>query len=211
MSDPLLELITDCEPATGDKNRANSLGDNVIKVRREFHGMPEVCHKLASHIIHLRREVDMGHHHFEFYKCLNQYRPVILEHYNVRWLLSICDTIVDVGDVTSSAIAMNIVQCVNGTNLHNTLLVNAVDGGLDTHKLQRDAKVPTWGGMVTADVPTGDMIFNMMKRLDRVIGIHPLLNEIWQKIKLTGRYDENVAMNHVCKHSTHKDMRLYFQ
>lgn len=211
MIDPLLEPITDVAPATGDKNRTPDLADNIHKVRSEFHGMPEVCHKVASHIIHLRREIDMGHHHFEFYKCLNQYRPVIIEHYNVRWLLSICDTIVDVGDVVSSAIAMNIVQCVNGTNLHNTLLVNAVDGNLAHDKLKEDRKVPTWGGMVTADVPTGDMIFNMMKRLDIIIKPHVVLNDIWQKIKHEGRYDENVAMNHVCRHSKDKDMRLYFQ
>ena len=74
--------------------------------------------------------------------------------------------LVDIGDPITGATAMNIVQCINRCNLDSTILVNVVDGRLDGNKLSQELKATTWGGMITADVPSGDMIYNMMNRLD---------------------------------------------
>jgi uncharacterized protein (UPF0218 family) len=93
------------------------------------------------------------------------YTPTLLKHMNVRWLLSICDTIVDIGSPHQSAVAMNIVQCINRCNLDATIMVNCVDGRLDRNKLMLEQKVPTWGGMITADVPTGDILYSIWKRI----------------------------------------------
>ena len=209
--DPMLVPIAGIDTGASNLNRLPDIADNILNVRREFVGMPEVCHTLVSHIIHLRRNIDTEHHSTAFWYYLLRYKKTILKHYNVRWLLSILDTIVDIGDIAQSAIAMNIVQCINGTNIHYTLLVNAVDGNLDGGKLCREIKVPTWGGMITADVPTGDMIYNMMTRLDRVVANDRLLNDIWCEIKKRGRDNPNVILNHVCNASAFKHQRKFFQ
>ena len=142
--DPLLNIIpgkvTEIEHNLG---RVSNLEHNIRYVRREFIGKPEVCHTLVGHIIHLRRDPTSEYHKEEFYKLLDAYKDVLLEHYDVRWLLSIVDTIADIGNVTSSAIAMNIVQCINGTNLHNSILLNVVDGTVDSDKLKNEIKYDT--------------------------------------------------------------------
>jgi len=211
MNDPMLAIIDAPKVHGSSLNRIPDLQDNIDNVRTEFHNKPEVCHKLAEHIIYLRRNIDVPYHTAHLFQILESYRAVILQHYNVRWMLSICDTIVDVAPATRSAIAMNIVQCINGCNLHNTLLVNAVDGGLQPQKLGQELKVPTWGGMVTADTVNGDMIYNMMCRLDKVVAKDELLFDIWKAIKDIGRMEHDVPMNHVCKFNNNPHMRLFFQ
>lgn len=208
--DPNLEIIQGNSPAR-NLNRLHNMEENIKAVRAEFIGKPEVCHMLVAEIIKLRRNPANQTAREEFWDLLNIYTDVILEHYDVRWLLSICDTIVDIGSELKSAIAMNIVQCVNGTNLHHSILVNAVDGNIDLNKLRHEIKVPTWGGMITADIPNGDMIHNMMNRLDAVIEQEPLLCKIWCRIKDIGREESNLVMNHFCKASNFEHQRKYFK
>tara|TARA_B100001057_G_C22633945_1_gene865515 strand:+ start:65 stop:700 length:636 start_codon:yes stop_codon:yes gene_type:complete len=208
--DSNLQIIEGNTPAK-NLNRLHNIEENIKAVRAEFIGKPEVCHMLVAEIIKLRRNPGNQTAREEFWDLLNIYTDVILEHYDVRWLLSICDTIVDIGSELKSAIAMNMVQCVNGTNIHHTLLVNAVDGNIDANKLRHEIKVPTWGGMITADIPNGDMIHNMMNRLDAVIEQEPLLNKIWCRIKDIGREENNLVLNHFCNASNQEHQRKFFK
>lgn len=209
MSDPLLELI---EGKTAKNlNRLSNIDDNINAIRGEFVGMPEVCHTLAGHIVHLRRNPADSEHIAAFTQLLEEYNGVIFSNYDIRWLLSICDTYVDIGDPLTNSIAMNIVQCINGCNIHHTILANVVDGRLDQNKLQQEIKLPTFGGMITADIPSGDMIHNMMIRLDKVVAQHTMLNSIWNTIKQRSIQDGNVVMNHLCLNSRFEEQRTFFK
>jgi len=210
MQDPNLQIIEGTNPAK-NLNRIQDMQKNIEAVRAEFIGKPEVCHMLVAEIIKLRRNPGNQTARETFWDLLNSYTDVILENYDVRWMLSICDTVVDIGDKLQSAIAMNLVQCVNGTNIHHSILVNAVDGNIDANKLRHELKVPTWGGMITADIPNGDMIHNMMNRLDAVIEQDELLNKIWITIKDRGRNESNLVMNHFCNASNFEHQRKYFK
>jgi len=211
MKDPELEIIpgSDSDVAR-NLTRLTDINQNIANVRKEFIGKPKVCHSIATQIIWLRRKPSEYDHREQFWTLLNKYRSTLLEHLDIRWLLSICDTIVDIGDHVQSATAMNIVQCINRCNLDATLLLNCRDGTLDRVQLGKDRKIPTWGGMVTADVPTGDMIYNMQKRLDTVVQRDPLLWDIWCEIKDRSRYENNVVMNFVCAQSKHAHQRKFF-
>ena len=208
--DPNLAIIQGSNPAK-NLNRIQDMDENIKAVRAEFIGKPEVCHMLVAEIIKLRRDPDNVISNNGFWFLLDGYLDVILEHYDIRWILSICDTIVDIGDELQSAIAMNIVQCVNGTNIHHSILINAVNGAIDSNKLRHELKVPTWGGMITADIPNGDMIHNMMNRLDVVIKQDEQLNSIWNAIKDRGRNESNLVMNHFCNASNFEHQRKFFK
>ena len=209
--DPLLELIPGNDSDIAHNlNRHKDITVNIKQLIREFIGKPRVCYNVASHIVHLRRKPDLHRHQNEFNRLIEQYLDVLLEHLDVRWLLSICDTYVDIGDRHRSAVAMNIVQCVNDTNLHLTIIANVENGDLDPSKLTKERKIKTWGGMITADIPTGDMIYNMMTRLNRVVKTDELLNKIWCEIKHRGRTEGNVVMNHLCHYSKYQHQKEYF-
>ena len=210
IDDPNLKIIQGSEPAR-NLNRIQDMDKNIEAVRAEFIGKPEVCHMLVAEIIKLRRNIKDQRSRNEFWLLLNEYLDVILKHYDVRWILSICDTIVDIGDGVQRAIAMNMVQCINGTNIHHSILVNAVNGDIDGNKLRHELKVPTWGGMITADIPNGDMIHNMMNRLDEIIKQDEQLNTIWNTIKDRGREEPNLVMNHICNASNQEHQRKDFK
>lgn len=207
MIDPL-ELITDVEPAR-NLNRMTDVEQNIQVVRGEFVGKPEICHTLVKHIIYLRRGINVAENKAEFLRLVSTYINTFIKHYDVRWLISICDTYIDHGDENSSAIAMNIVNIVNGTNITNTVLHTCKDPSMVIQ--QTDAKYPTWGGMITCDIITGDTIHNMMTRNDKVISTHPILNTIWCEIKNKGRKEHNIPVNHICKAHTNSEWRTYFK
>lgn len=207
--DPLLEII-DGKPAK-NLNRLANTDKNIEAVKAEFVGKPVVCHELVKQIILLRRGIDTDTNTERFFELWETYHETLLKELDTRWLLSVVDTAVDVGDDQESAVAMNISQCINQCNIHTSLLVNAVDGRLDGNKLQREMKMPTWDGMITVDVPTGDMIHNMMIRMDKVIATEPWLNDIWTELKNRLRTQENLPLNIICKMSRVEHQRLYFK
>jgi len=212
MIDPMLiPIIGDNDQIARNLNRMPDVDDNIRAVRNEFIGKPAVCYHLVTHIIYLRRNIDVEHNTQCFYSLLGTHRSTLMRELDIRWLLSICDTIVDVGDVTSSAIAMNIVQCINRCNIDRSILANAIHGDLDLNKLKHEIKVPSWGGMITVDVPNGDMIHNMMTRLDTVVANDSLLNTIWCEIKDRSRGDNAIVLTHICRASNNPQHREFFK
>ena len=211
-TDPLLDIIPgDQSNRKTNLNRLSDVDQNIQAVRSEFIGMPEVCHQLATQIIHLRRDPSSATHSATFYRLWMLYEAVFLEHLNVRWLISVCDTLVDTATPHQSAVAMNIVQCINRCNLDVTLLLNAVNGTLDRTKLSQELKVKTWGGMINADVPTGDMLHNMMMRLESVVQGDQLCYRIWRKIVEHSRNEPNVIMEYIAGSSKFKHQQEFFK
>lgn len=207
--DPLLEIIQGT-PAK-NLNRAQDLEQNILQVKSEFVGKPQICHELVKTIIYIRRKVNMTENTARFYDLWNLYKKTLLTELDTRWLLSVVDTAIDIGDDLEAAVAMNISQCVNQCNIHASLLVNCVDGRLDVNKLSQELKFPTWDGMISVDVPTGDMVHNMMVRMDEVIGTESWLMEIWTEIKNRLRTQENLPMNIISRFSRIESQRDFFK
>jgi hypothetical protein len=183
---PLLEIIEGIPPAQ-NLNRLQDVEKNIEAVKGEFLGKPLVCHELVKHIIYLRREIDVEENTKCFYALLDEYLDVLLENYNLRWLLSVCDTLVDIGDTAQSNAAMNLVISVNYLNIIITVLDIANDGRPNVDKLKRNPghKRPTFDGLITADIYEGDMMYNLQKRLNQVAATDELVNAIWKEIKRT--------------------------
>lgn len=208
--DPLLEIIPGDSPAK-NLNRLSDVEQNISAVKAEFVGKPLVCHELVKTIIYLRRKINMKDNTPRFFDLWENYHKTLLKELDTRWLLSVVDTTIDVGDDLEAAVAMNISQCINQCNIHASLLVNCVDGRLDSNKLKQEIKFPTWDGMISVDVPSGDMIHNMMNRMDEIISREPWLNDIWLEIKSRLRGQEHLPMNIISKFSRFEHQREFFK
>jgi hypothetical protein len=194
--DPLLKIIEGIPPAK-NLNRLHDAEQNIKAVKAEFVGKPLVCHELVKHIVYLRRGIEVEQNTQCFYALLDKYMDEILEHYDLRWLLSICDTLVDIGDPARSAAAMNLVQCVNYLNIISSLLDVVNDGRINGDKLRRNPghKRPTFDGMIALDMYSGDMMYNLQTRMNRVAAQDPLVNDIWEEIKHRLVDDPSVPTN----------------
>ena len=193
--DPMLKIIDDVNPAK-NLNRVKDLEKNCQSVRSEFVGKPEVCHQLVIHIIHLRRGIDVHNRYTQFKLLLDKYFDVLLKNYDVRWLLSILDTIADHGDPLRSATAMLVVSHLNHINIH----YNITDSTVIKNFSQSKNKVPTWGGMISADVHSGDMIHNMVDRVNKIVKRSPDVNRVWQEIKTRAK-SEKLLIDYLIEHN----------
>ena len=209
--DTLLEIIEGIPPAK-NLNRLQDVEQNIKAVKAEFVGKPLVCHELVKHIVYLRRNIDVEKNSKAFYAILDKYMDEILEHYNLRWLLSICDTLVDIGDPARSAAAMNLVQCVNYLNIMSSLLDIVNDGSPNVDKLRRNPghKRPTFDGMIALDMYHGDMMYNLICRMNSVISKDELVNDIWEEIKHRLVDDMSVPTNWLCSVHSNEGQRLFY-
>ncbi len=201
----LKNKITDVEPAR-NLNRHADIQINCAQVRREFVGKSEVCHQLAVHIIHLRRDIDVDYHWEQFTYLIHTHWHILEQELDVRWLLSCADTIIDHGTIEQSGIAMSITMCINSINILYTGLLMA-----DTKTLnpQLGQKQPTWGGMITADLFDGDMMFNMMTRMNSVVDKDMLCAKIWHAIKHNS-VDGRIPVNAITSLNRDPQKKKYF-
>lgn len=183
MSDPMLQPIPG-NPADIKSNvlRHNNIDRHLEAMQAEFIGKPYVCWLLVTYIIKLRRNIDVNANKVEFTRLLGTYADVLISNYDVRWLVSICDTIADYGDELLKPRAMMIVNFVNMIKLNDTVLLIAKDPTPDPTKVQNFKVSPTWGGMTSYDIRKGDMTKNMFGRLDKVLDPTPMLKKIFKKI-----------------------------
>ena len=182
--DTLLEIIEGIPPAK-NLNRLQDVEQNIKAVKAEFVGKPLVCHELVKHIVYLRRNIDVEKNSKAFYAILDKYMDEILEHYNLRWLLSICDTLVDIGDPARSAAAMNL-------------------------RRNPGHKRPTFDGMIALDMYHGDMMYNLICRMNSVISKDELVNDIWEEIKHRLVDDMSVPTNWLCSVHSNEGQRLFY-
>jgi DNA-binding winged helix-turn-helix (wHTH) protein len=206
--DPLLAIIPgDVNSKPRNLIRLSNMEQNIQNVRREFVGKPEVCHEMVKLIIYCRRGYQLDRNISAFYDLWNKYQDVLLKEYDVRWLISVCDTVVDVGDGQQSAIAMNIVQCVQHCNIQQAIILA---GGVTTFNPGLAQKKKTWHGMQTMDWTSGDMIFNMQTRLNRIISQDEMMHKIWMEIKSRLGSEKNLPMNQVCSINSNFRGRNFF-
>src|SRR5690606_9534235 len=100
---------------------AKDLNEHIEQLKHEFVGQPALNHYHASLIVLIRREVDVEEN-FEKFKALwESERDFLLASLNIRWLISACDTFLDLhDDVTLKATLMNAVVLINTLKLQET-------------------------------------------------------------------------------------------
>lgn len=201
--DKLLEEIPFISIPTVDEKRRQRkphLEDELLIVRKQFEGKPEVCYSCAELIVKIRRSIDLDDSLKMFFKLLDDYSDTIIKNTNVRWLISISDTLIDHSEnPTQCAIAMIISQFVTQLNVHHSLLLNCVDGRLDERKLRTEIKMDTWEGMITMDFPNGDTLKNMLARIRNIVKLDPLCEKLWNEIELRAKSQPNIVLNAIAK------------
>ena len=153
------------------------------EVGLQFKAWPNECHLLIAAIIKIRRGSISAKE--EFYDLIDGYLDVMIERLTIRWLISICNTIVDI-DKKRAPTALNIVQAVNGLFEHHRLLIkeHATPGPVVSPAPEVHIKMShTEGGIITCEMSAGDVITTMMDRVDKIVEQDEQLNKIWCRIK----------------------------
>ena len=187
------------------------LKENIKDVKRAFIGKPRVCHEIVKSIIHLRRGIEVEYHTERFYSLLDKYQDVLISEFDTRWLISLCDTIVDTGNDIDSSSAMTVVLIVNGLNIQAILLEIAGANQPSKDQVRNTSGRKTWDGMLSAFPTKGDMVFNMMTRAEKNISRSALVLPIWQEIKNRFRDDLSIPVNWLMDAHDNEKYRKFFR
>jgi hypothetical protein len=187
------------------------LKENIKDAKRAFIGKPRVCHEIVKSIIHLRRGIEVEYHTERFYSLLDKYQDVLISEFDTRWLISLCDTIVDTGNDIDSSSAMTVVLIVNGLNIQAILLEIAGANQPSKDQVRNTSGRKTWDGMLSAFPTKGDMVFNMMTRAEKNISRSALVLPIWQEIKNRFRDDLSIPVNWLMDAHDNEKYRKFFR
>ena len=151
-------------------------------LEREFAGQPQLVFFHAKTIVRIRREKGSPRNTALFWDMWTQETAFLLEHLDTRWLVSACDTIVDViDDVGEQKAAMFASFLANTVKLYET--ERAISGPAPKYDMAKlDRRVPLFDGTSAFLVGRGDMIRNLMQRLDQTTAANTVSDQILREL-----------------------------
>ncbi len=167
-------------------NMLKDIKEHLAHLKTAFHGEPELLFYHAKLIVLIRREADLKEN-FEAFKCLwESEHEFLLEHLNMRWLLSAIDTFIDHDpSVTMRSILLNAVVLINTIKLYETerylLKIDDADEtsyDLERQELTRTSYFHLFDELSSFRIGFDDTLRNMRWRLDDVSSYEPLAHKI---------------------------------
>lgn len=152
--------------------REKNLITHFQKLQPEFGGKSRLSHLLACCIVVIRRTKGSGPGLELFHRILNSYAETIVAEVNLRWLTSICDTLADFGESDNQKLT-----AFNGTLLANTVKLYETELRLfypdrpwpPSATFHKHGEL--FDGVISYWTEGGDMIENMIERLDKLLKI----------------------------------------
>lgn len=168
----LKDLRIQSGPSFRGSGRQPCFADHMAMLRTELTGSPEITLYHAWLVVSIRREMDLPLRRQQFLELWSVEADFLLKSLNLRWLVSACDTLVDVSpDAAERATALAASLLVNTVKLYETerrLTLHetpAVDEGLPAQKMG-----PLFDGLTCFAIGRGNMVKQLMQRCLRETG-----------------------------------------
>lgn len=182
-----------------------NLSTHITNLKKEFIDQPEICHFHATLIVLIRREVDIKENFARFKELWLLEKEFLIQHLNIRWLISACDTFIDHDDdLFLKALMMNAVVLINTIKMQETekLLCdqNFKENASMKHKLMSE-RVNLFDGISAFAVGTDDTLRNMRWRLEELSKQHELgqiVIEVFKRLNINE--NSNVYMRFKQRH-----------
>lgn len=181
--------------------RHERLEDQLAMLADEFSSRSALEFLHAGTIVHIRRNIHRDAHADRFQWLWREESAYLLNVLNLRWLVSACDTIVDVSsDPADRAAAALGTVLANTVKLYETERLACSSADPDYSNVQ--GLVPLFDGLTAFNVGKGDMVFQLLARLDSLTrdGLTPgqlLAREIVQRVNRSDTVFRRFAVDHV--------------
>ena len=195
LSDPNLEQlkhqIIDDDEVVYTHGAEKNIGQHLKNLRAEFAGTRELLHYHASLIVMIRREYEVAANVVRFEQLWAQEQDYLLEHLNMRWLVSAADTFADhARDPLTRALMLNVALLFNTVKMQETerflQQTENITDAPDRHQQLTSGRVDLMDGTSAFAVGTDDTLRNMRWRIDEIAQLHPLgglLTEVFQRLQ----------------------------
>lgn len=148
--------------------RKQSFDDQLDMVLREFVGQSEIKFAHAALIVALRRGIEVTHNFSRFMSLWEEHSDFLTETLDSRWLVSACDTLAQFSqDIAQAQLAAMGSLFVNTLKLYETERIAAACDAADPARIA--SGTPLFDGMTAFMIGGGDMVANLIGRLDATI------------------------------------------
>ena len=170
---------------------SKNLKEHLKSLRDEFIGDPELCYVVAKKIVLIRRESKVSENFQSLEKLLKKENEFLFKKLNLRWLVSIADTISEHSELREErALAL----CA--TLLGNTVKIYETERFLEENETSKDnperlkllqsSRVPLIDGMSGFCIGTDDTLRNMLFRMNTLCEnsyVGKLVQEVFSRIQ----------------------------
>jgi hypothetical protein len=145
--------------------RQPDLNAHLTVLRKEFAGQSELLFYHAMLIALLRRRIEVAENLPRLRALWASEQAFLLEALDSRWLVSACDTIVDHWpEPDERALALATSLFANTIKLYETERI--ATGGVQGEYTLPEGRVALHDGMTAFQIGEGDMIFNLVRRIE---------------------------------------------
>jgi hypothetical protein len=160
----------------------NEIDKKIDKVwSREFSGKDIALKTVLSCIIKSRNNIDVEEVHKLFLESVQVNMSAILK-LDTRWLISVLDTYADCGSDLERSNATMVSLMFNQIKILDTYLNNVADPTIIDKKLRKNKSNRLWDGMVEFNIHRGDMVENLISRIDNNLKTTPHIHAIWREL-----------------------------
>jgi hypothetical protein len=170
---------------------SKNLKEHLKSLRDEFIGDPELCYVVAKKIVLIRRESKVSENFQSLEKLLKKENEFLFKKLNLRWLVSIADTI---SEHSESREERALALCA--TLLGNTVKIYETERFLEENETSKDnperlkllqsSRVPLIDGMSGFCIGTDDTLRNMLFRMNTLCEnsyVGKLVQEVFSRIQ----------------------------
>lgn len=169
----------------------NEIDKKINRVwAREFSGKDIALKPILSCIIKSRNNIDVEEVHKLFLESVQLNMLKVLE-LNTRWLISILDTYADCGSELERSNATMVSLMFNQIKILDTYLNNVADSTIVDKKVRRNRPNRLWDGMVEFNIYRGDMVENLISRIDNNLKTTPHIHAIWKELMMRMEKSKN--------------------
>lgn len=168
--------------------REPRLPAHFTELRKEFIGKHEVSWEMACTIVYLRRDIDTASKLGKFIVLMQKYGDTIVEDFDLRWLVSICDTYAAHGTQAEALAGLSISALVNMIKLAETeyyLIPHPEYDHITVEELKKQP-VHLFSGIMSYRMKNGDAKANMFKRYEQLMSFYPfqmIMSKVAAEIK----------------------------
>lgn len=144
--------------------------------------------------VRLRRGIEPDGALQEFRQLVNDRTDELCAALDTRWLVSVCDTIADVGTPIEQRNAMFVSMLANFEKVGQSYVFWRLnyEGSLDVPVDHQHRKLRLWDGMTSFHLDIGDVTNNMFFRLERLLHETPAIERIYRTVRDRMKVSETI-------------------
>jgi|TARA_B110000208_G_scaffold28217_1_gene36888 hypothetical protein len=188
----LKEQIVDAGKPNQTRGSHDDLDRHFESLHSEFSGQSALILEHARLNVLLRRQISPKETYARLAELYRSEAPYLLEHLNVRWMVSACDSIADWDpDPAARATALSVSLLVNTVKMIESerYLNNQISQDMQPDRMAHvnEALVPLFEGLSAFTVGTDDTLRNMRWRMEAGKGTHfsgDILMEVFDRLQV---------------------------